>query len=177
MEKYLYYKRGDEWVRVKADAYSLEYQNDPTTFNGGQCVVEYRVLFTVDQLNSTGGYVNTLVDRSIGQFVKGPIYEVKISNDKKRVISIGPNGTSASFSSVNSTYTFSNLRNIKVSRRDGLPDSCGNSPGQGAGTCSTIFKLNGSTVLTLGTCPEITNGRGCSDCCKELLPIARSITL
>ena len=44
------------------------------------------------------------------------------------------------------------------------------------GPCETKFYKNNVLVLTLAGCPEVTNGKGCSDCCGELLTLARSIT-
>lgn len=177
MTDYLYYRRGEEWARVTSDSYSRKSNSNPLYYPGGQCLVDYRIFFTVDQINDKGVYVNTLVDRSIGQFVKGPIWSVEIRDEKRRVISIGPNGITATFRPVNSTYTLMNLRNIKIPRRDGLADSCGDSPYLIAGDCQTIFKKNGSAVLTLDSCPEVSDGRGCSECCGQLVAIAKQIKI
>ncbi len=65
-----------------------------------------------------------------------------------------------------------NITNVSYTRLNGQADNCG------VPTCQTIFKLGNSTVLTLSTCPEISEGpNACSDCCAQLLPIARSISI
>jgi hypothetical protein len=174
---YLYYRRNDEWVRVQADSYERQYQSDPTYFTGGQCVAEYSVIFTVDQYTSAGVYVNTLIDRALGQFADGPISDVSLTDANKRVRVYDRLGSKV-FQLTNSNNYMLNLRNVKVSRRNGVADNCGNTAGSTTGDCSTVFKLaSGATVLTLPSCPEITDGKGCSECCRELLPLARSIAI
>ena len=48
------------------------------------------------------------------------------------------------------------------------------------GICNTEFLKNESVILTLPTCPDIEGdirNPDCSDCCRELLPIARRISV
>lgn len=55
-------------------------------------------------------------------------------------------------------------------RNDALPDDCG-------GSCETFFYRDNQTIFQLPACPEISEQppTHCSDCCRELLPLLRSL--
>lgn len=49
-----------------------------------------------------------------------------------------------------------------------------------SGDCETKFITGGTTILTLNSCPEILGdprNPGCRDCCRELLPLIRGLSL
>ena len=173
-QSYFYYKRGEEWVRVRADSYSREYQSDPAAFEGGQCATAYSIFATVDVWYK-GKILTVGQEENTGRRpITGPIVRVFIREDEKGILaqrSDGGFGSVGRFQEFGTT--FRNLRNVRLVRVDAKPDNCGSLPS--TGPCSTEFRLNNSVVLALNSCPEITDGRGCSECCRELLPIIRSL--
>ena len=229
MPDYLYYKRGEEWVRVNADTYSQEYVSDPTYFPGGKCEGKddwYSGSWNWEFIQSDAG---RLFWRSVGyrfEKVLAPIdieidtasvrprarltYFLLDSDGEKvnsasswkffnfaREFSRGGDGRPRSIyfcrgvTSSNSfvgqdavirTYpiygTFSrDSEDMSKSYplTDAPPDNCGSN--SSPGDCQTIFKLNGATVLILPDCPDVTKNTGCSECCRELLPMLRDISV
>ncbi len=176
MESYLYYKRGDEWVRVNADRYSREQVTiggEYPPVPGGQCVATYRVKVRRSSRLSGPGPIETVdiagpIEERVGPYT-GP------ENDRRRVHGL--------FDRFNRNRIGSNNEElinpitfiwISVDRKDGLPDNCGDGPGSET-ECHTKFYKDDSLVLSLSSCPEVTSGRGCSECCQELLPMIRSL--
>lgn len=176
MADYLYYRRSEEWVQVQADSYERISSDGPT----GQCPgILYRITFTQNfvytqfgsnyQENIQGSAVRTIDRRGP---IAGPIhyFEGQIAYVD---IFIGPNQARINWN-VRSGRRFvvtDSLppTNISMVPLEDLPPECQSS------SCETSFTLNGSETLRLSHCPEITNGRGCSDCCRELLPLLRSL--
>jgi hypothetical protein len=159
---YLYYDRNGEWVRVNADAYSRIVSGAPL----GQCSTIYRVTFKATYFRSFNRTLNFTFNN-----LNGPLtgFEAYIQNGNcwARVRANGAWVNNNSGISGNSVVQ--QPFDIVITRSDGQPDNCG------VGSCQTRFTLNGQQTLTLPTCPEISDGRGCRDCCRELLPLLRSI--
>lgn len=178
MESYLYYKRDAEWVRVIADSYAREYASQPASFSGGQCAIDYRVFVTYDRYYK--GRLDREGDtRTSPRYFRGPIRRIWHDIDASRDIKIdhGNSSTNILVDSLSSPTTFKNIRNVFVTPRSGGPDNCGNVPGYGQGECSTVFTRGDQQVLTLTACPEVTDGRGCDSCCRQLLTIAKAIKI
>ncbi len=187
MPSYLYYRRDDEWVRVEADNYSQITTTTTPEFEGGQCCGDwYNVKGTVDHISQTTGDVNVLTFNIGGVITNrlfGPVRGLVMGVD-----STGRDRLFIAASDINCNYLLytartassgrylANGRISSVTQLNSPPRDCGNPASQS--TCETTFTLNGLTVLALPTCPEVTNGQDdCSDCCAQLLPIARSITI
>ncbi|KPQ34611.1 MAG: hypothetical protein HLUCCA11_13945 [Phormidesmis priestleyi Ana] len=164
-----FYNDGEREVRVEADSY--QQISTSGNFGGGQCPVDYRLTYTVDQYNSSGGYVNTLLNRLFSSFIRGPIVAIYLRADKRQLLVEQSNGLIRSQGLPTSTNYMDNLRDITLTRRDGLPDNCGSL----SGGCETEFFRNGAIFFTLDSCPPIREGDDCASCCAELLPIARTI--
>lgn len=149
MDSYLYYKRGEEWVRVSADAYfrtevATGYQlyvgpnwirsNSPNCILAGEYIAYGNV---------TVAPAETLV--TYESFGSG-----QCSGDTYRLTF---NGYAALF------------RGRPIWKEEPVNE------------CKTTFTLNGSTVLMLDTCPDVISGDSCSECCSELVAIARQIQI
>ena len=171
----LYYRRGEDWIRVNADSYT-QALGPGSGFLGGQCVgIRYRIVVSYD--NYLRGTFSKRDTRILSSSYLGKIQGVRIdySSVTSQIIVLHDNReTRADYESTSNTQWY-NIRIESVTRLAGLPDDCGNGPDYVPGGCVTTFTLNGSTVLTLNSCPEVTNGNECRHCCKELLPIARRI--
>ncbi len=175
MVSYLYYRRGDEWVRVNADSYEQITESGPPPSPTGNCSTKYRVFATYTVTSRSGKYLHTREDWPISSTVPGPVTGVAIENEGRIVAVYNANGLYAGRSVSSGSVRASELLGVKHTRIDGLPDDCP-PPGNGgdSGECSTVFSLEGSEVLTLDHCPEITEN-SCRDCCSELLNLARRI--
>lgn len=177
MQPYLYYRRDDEWVRVAADAY--ERVTEPS--QGGQCDGQsYAVTWTTVYEITRGRFAGEVRETTLTDFATGPVEGPMLqpSNPTQRSGYIAANHPNGRWFSPNRfvDYVILRLRDISIVPR--FPDSYVSCPADSEGTCSTVFTLNGNEVLTLGSCPEVTTGpNGCRNCCRELLPIARSITV
>ncbi len=195
--EYLYYRCGDEWVRVPADTFTQETgEGEP-----GLCPGTYYYVKATAQAEYYRGSV---------------VFETYEAYYESRAVAgqtgtpLGPlNGLNTPFTSVggnyfygpplagkdasrNGLYVFFAIGNNKDNQRDWRrannrvvsavitsiesvdgPDDCGE-----GGACITKFYRGETLVLTLEECPEVTNGReDCSDCCRQRLPIARAITV
>lgn len=97
---------------------------DPS-FVGGQCETDYRVTFTVDRY-SDGEFVREQT-RDGSQILRGPIQQVFIGEDSRRVLAIDRRAPSEILISgaVFGGITYQNLQNVTFERVDGLPDDCG----------------------------------------------------
>lgn len=205
MDSYLYYRRGDEWVRVSADSYDQTPENIP-----GQCVdVRYRVTIRAAAFRPDGtvrvaatdlpincfGPIGTVIgfndlrptgSRAVGVLLPcNGVIDSQTSSDVATAERLGYTGTRGNAtrptgfvvagiryltSGGGLTGVTTQVISVTAVRQDGLPDDCGS-------RCTTKFYRNDSLTLELPDCPEVTNGRGCSDCCAELLPLARSIRI
>lgn len=165
MDSYLYYKRGEEWVRVNADSYSTE--TEPS--EGGQCPTFYGYTINFGYLRFGVTTQRQIVRNcTSSQRFLGPMSlvwtskTISVQNPTQTLLLLSAVGTSDTITSASITYAICGLE----------PDNCGP-----PGACKTLFQLNGSTVLTLNECPEVMERDSCSDCCAELLPIARRISI
>ncbi len=173
MPRYFYYRRGEEWVRVLADSFT----QGPPPSAPGQCenvgyvgLVEYTRGDGLVQVAGTGAVWGPVT----GVF----LYPLTGGNN----VFIGCHGSYYGAYSSEVVYLFvvqdgatnyTHAEIIQLYRIDGLPDDCA-----AAGGCQTEFFLNGNSVLVIPTCPEVLDSseeNECSDCCRQLLPLARSI--
>lgn len=184
MTDYLYYRRGEEWVRVDADRYErITKPGSSAGFSGGQCVIGYFVFYTYSanfQGTPRGGSGNVA-------FGEGPIIGMEIEYGPSN-IDTAPNlgcyiylndSTGRNVVASFGGYNWQGQPTVQIDsirRRDNQPDNCGDPPSTPA-TCETEFYRSGNLVLTLPDCPEITDGRGCSACCSDLLPILQGIRM
>jgi hypothetical protein len=184
---FLYYRRGDEWVRVDADAYS-----QVTSGSVGECPTLYDVYVTAicEYYPFNGSGTIQYLGHYTGQ-ISGPLSEITFLIPGVLVggmasflvpgLDYARNGTPVGglFGSDPLNTPKNRGNNLltgpweyqSITRVDGLPDDCG------AGGCQTIFTAGGVEVLRLNECPEITDGRECSDCCREILPLLRAIRI
>lgn len=198
MPSYLYYQRGDEWVRVNADSFT-QGSSGPTN---GYCAGTYYIVEAVGQCiyreGLSGQIIYTCYWRSsifqqtaavigpvgaiVTPFVQvgglsgfGPAINIRDGTPNIKGMNAYNNslGKNRQFQSGNNRTLNASI--TKITANGGL-DNCPPPPGS-AGACQTIFRLNGAITLTLQSCPAITDGRGCSDCCSEILPLIRSLRI
>ena len=176
MPDYLYYRRGDEWVRVDADSYERKHESDPNYTPLGKCEnVRYNVGYYIYYIYAYGGAERRVYVYWSG--VYGPITKIDAGADGVVYGAIKTrDGVLTSVKAQDGAGVLRFPEELYIARFDGGPDNCGD-PNGGVGKCTTVFKRNGSIVLALDSCPDVTNGDECADCCKELLPMARSITI
>lgn len=167
MSNYLYYRQGDEWVRVEADDYAQETSSTP-----GQCSGNYRLAVNVTwtgfgqtqtrRLEAGGGYRGPLTNFRVQTSPNGQKLEWYVDTVSNGTVLIG-----SVFYDRGTPYS-----------GDFDPFYFGGDDNCGAESCITTFTLGGSVVLTLDDCPEVTGGpHDCSDCCRQHLPVMRSLSL
>lgn len=175
MDSYLYYKRGAEWVRVKASKYTRE----TVPSQGGQCVgQQYIVTWSVTSkyypaFYDGRQYTNNRTRIVDGGNWKGPM-RAKATPDTHVGTRYANDQPDVSFYEMEANKgEILSIFNVKVVPR--YPETYVPCAADSGGSCSTKFSLNGQTVLMLASCPQVTDGRGCSECCGELLAIAKQM--
>lgn len=181
MENYLYYERDDEWVRVDADNYTQQPKVAQTSVipsSTGQCPTLYQLTIRFEGLGIRGWeeYPRNVSIRAFGP-IEGKVTVIPGTYGQQGVrATINSTGESQPTLIVNEPpFGYWDARNFRITarREDGQPDNC-DAPAEG---CETRFYRDGNLVLTLDNCPAITNGQGCQECCRELLPAMRSLTI
>lgn len=198
MPSYLYYRRGDEWVRVNADAFTTQTDRPANGYCSGTFYIVEAVGQAIYRPGVSGETIYTCYWRSstlqqsaavigpVGEIVTpfvqvgglsgfGPPLQIRDGTPNIKGMSAYDNsfGRNRLFQSGNNRTLSATI--TKITPNGGL-DNCPPPPGSPSG-CTTIFTLNGAETLRINTCPEITDGRGCTDCCSEVLPLIRSIRI
>lgn len=95
-------------------------------YTGGQCETDYSIEATTDR-HVNGNLAQEGEINNLGYGVPGPIYSVKISPNSQKIRVTYRNMEFADFPSGTPAggTVRSNLRDIVVTRRDSLPDNCG----------------------------------------------------
>lgn len=207
MADYLYYRREDEWVRVDADTFTQELESTAGQGQGVFYRVDVVISAYQPSSGRTFGPRNmaTGVYGPVVRVMGGNVYYPQNDSSTLGFVVAG-HGNPARYSFFEESgagyfgYAYSsgvrsyqpevtarfvpalggggglsdvivNLDDVAISRIDGLPD-------QGGETCKTKFYRNGALVLTLNECPDVIDGpHDCSECCSQLLAIARNITV
>lgn len=193
MEKYLYYERGEEWVRVNADSYSQGAPAGGGRPKGGKCpgqqyeVIWYITDYEFDQIRNVVTRAPRTYNRNgfvIGGNWKGPTLEFNPTppgayvgnsytwlrkNDGSAIIGYYVGGQTAT----NRVTEVTDYGLVSIKPR--YPNSYVPCAADDEGSCETVFKLSGLTVLTLDSCPKITKGDGCGECCRQLLPLIKTL--
>lgn len=187
----LYYKRGDEWVQVASATRHTQQSSAPV----GQCPTLYSEDIVVQCINYgrpwrgepaqnyTATYRLHSIQGPLGSPVMpsprtggfpvwradGPTVDYRYANGSIGNPYSGVSHTGASpFNGDNQALS---LLSRQITRLDGQADNCG------IGSCITKFYNGNTLILELDSCPKVTDGEGCSDCCRRLLPMLRGITI
>jgi hypothetical protein len=193
MSRYFYYSRDDEWVRVLADSYT---QSEPPP-SPGNCSVAYdwslnctaiaypfsgepaftyesqQYIRIVGPLTQYSFLLPGVVSGGMGSF-QAPSLEIKLGGVV--VDAFFPSDPSGTRKNRANNQLIGPISNQTITRVDAQPDNCS----VGGGGCQTRFFVDGLQILGLDSCPEIRDSADdgqCSDCCSQLLSIARSISI
>jgi hypothetical protein len=146
---YLYYRRGDEWVRVDADRSTIA-----VTPSGYQFYVGPNWIRSGSNGCPLGGeYIAYYGATPVPASPTARFYSNGFGECTGEIYLLNFNGHNALFKGY-PTWMEEKLLG-----------------------CETKFYKNNDLVLRLSSCPEVTNGRGCNDCCRELLPLLRGVRI